>query len=164
MIFNIKLDGREILFAGGGKVAERKIKKLLIENTHITVIAPKTTDYIDNLGKMGKINIIKRDINVNDIKNNYFMVICATDNSEVNEEIANICKERHILHDDTGNHASSDIMMVASTEINGITLAISTYGNNPATAKKLKDCLENDLISNGYEFENYIKIIYKKQI
>ncbi|WP_337860080.1 bifunctional precorrin-2 dehydrogenase/sirohydrochlorin ferrochelatase [Ferroplasma sp.] len=164
MMFNIKLNGKKILFAGGGRIAERKIKKLLSEGANITVISPEVTDYISDLGKAGKINIIKREITGNDIQNAYFMVLCTTNNPEVNKEISYICKKNNILHDDTGNHINSDIMMVSSKKINGITLSISTCGNNPAISKKLIDFLDNDLISNSMDFENYIKIIYASRM
>ncbi|HIH59638.1 MAG TPA: hypothetical protein HA289_00390 [Ferroplasma sp.] len=48
--------------------------------------------------------------------------------------------------------------------VGDLTISISTNGNDPSTAKRLKNDLENDLISNNHNFEKYIKMIYNKKM
>ena len=164
MIFNVKIAGKRILFVGGGNIAERKIKKLIEESPKISVIAPEVTDFIKNMGKEGRVEIIEREIRNDDLTGDFFMVICATDRPEVNEKISNICRNLGILHDDISNHENSDIMMAATTVVGELTISISTNGNDPSAAKQLKNDLENDLISNNHNFEKYIKMIYNKKM
>ncbi len=164
MIFNIKITGKKLLFAGGGKIAEAKIKKLIKESPEISVIAPEVTEYIRTLGKEGKINIIEREIRIDDITENYFLVICATNNQELNRKISIECRKLGILHDDLSNHRNSDIMMVASTIIGNLTLTISTDGVAPSIARRLKTELEEDLMHNSNNFEEDIKTIYNKKM
>ncbi len=164
MIFNIKLVGKKILFAGGGHIAEFKIKKFLKESPKIYVIAPSFTDYIRNLGTDSTINIIQREIAISDITGEYFLVISATDNPLINKQISIACERLGILHDDLSNHLNSDTMMVANTEFNNLTISISTAGNDPKTSKRLKTELEGDLNSGSNNFEEDIKTIYNKKM
>lgn len=164
MIFNIKIKGKKILFVGGGSIAEFKIKKLIKESPDISVIAPEITDYIQSLGREGSINIIKKKFEINDITDEYFMVISSTDNPLINKEVSIACARLGILHDNAGDHIDSDIMMVASAIIGNLTISISTDGNDPSIAKKLKDELEEDCVSGNYNFEDDIKTIYHKKM
>lgn len=164
MIFNIGLKNKKILIAGGGKIAERKIKVLLPENPLIHVISPEVTEFIKKLSDEGNIQLSLRNIEVSDINNSYFMVLCITDKQDVNDMISSICKRMGILHDDSGNHNNSDIMMVANAGIGDITIAISTGGSSPRTSKMLKDLLIHDMKTSEYSFEETIKAIYHKKI
>ncbi|WMT52142.1 MAG: bifunctional precorrin-2 dehydrogenase/sirohydrochlorin ferrochelatase [Ferroplasma sp.] len=164
MIFNINLENKKILIAGGGRIAERKIKVLLSENTLIHVISPEVTEFIKKLSDNGIIRLTWRNIEASDINNSYFMVLCATDKRDVNDMISRICRDRNILHDNSGNHNNSDIMMVANTAIGDIIIAISTGGSSPRTSKMLKDLLIHDMKSSGYSFEDTIKAIYNDKM
>lgn len=164
MIFNIKIKGKKLLFVGGGKIAEFKIKKLIKESPDISVIAPEITDYIQSLGSNRSINIIKREFEIDDITDEYFMVISSTDDPLINKEVSIACEKLGILHDNASNHADSDIMMVASALIGNLTISISTDGNDPSIAKMLKNELEEDCVSGNYDFENDVKTIYNKKM
>ena len=164
MIFNIKLKNREILIAGGGRIAERKIKLFLTEDAVIYVISPEVSEFIQTLSDEGKIELTKRDIELGDITDKYFMVLCATSDQAVNNMISNICSAKNILHDNSGDHVNSDIMMTANVHIDDITIAVSTGGNSPEISKTLKNLLIQDLDSSEYTFEDTIKAIYHKKI
>ncbi len=164
MIFNIKLKNRKILIAGGGRIAERKIKLFLAEDVVIYVISQEVSEFIQTLSDEGKIELTKRKIEPDDIKDKYFMVLCATNDQTVNNMISDICRTKNILHDNSGNHVNSDIMMTANVHINDITIAISTNGSSPEISKTLKNLLISDLDSSEYTFEDTIKAIYHKKI
>ena len=91
MIFNITLKNRKILIAGGGRIAERKIKLLLAEGVVIYVISPEVSEFIQTLSDEGKIELTKKKIEPDDIKNKYFMVLCATSDQTANNLISDIC-------------------------------------------------------------------------
>ena len=50
----VDLKDKEVVVVGGGKVAERKIEKLLIFEPRIRVISPKITKGIRDLHNQGK--------------------------------------------------------------------------------------------------------------
>ena len=164
MIFNIVLKNRKILIVGGGKIAERKIKTFLSEDVTIHVISPDATEFIKELSIGGKIKFMQKKVEEQDISNEYFMVLCATDDQKVNDMISGICESRNILHINTGNRENSDIMMVANVNIGDVTISMSTGGKSPGTSKILKELLLRDMASSDCIFEDTIKSIYHKKI
>ena len=91
--FYIDIKDKKCVVIGGGKTAFRKIKKLIDFEPHITVISP---EILPEFSEIPDIEIIHREYRKGDI-DNAFMVITATDNKKLNEEIFNICQQKNIL-------------------------------------------------------------------
>jgi len=93
----VDMKGRKTLIAGGGKVAERRIKVLLKFGADITVIAPEVSEYIENAASLGTIRLFKRKYKGGDIKNLIpFLVIAAADDRQVNHQITAEAKKLDI--------------------------------------------------------------------
>ena len=90
--FYIDIKDKKILVVGGGKVALRKVEKLLQFEPKITVVAPFICDEIRKLG----VSIIERKFIDSDI-DNIFCAISATDDEVVNGHIFKLCSEKNIL-------------------------------------------------------------------
>ena len=84
----VDMSGRKALIAGGGKIAERRIKVLLDFGADITVISPEVTEYIERAASLGTIRLFKRKYRGGDVADlTPFLVIAATDKREVNRDI-----------------------------------------------------------------------------
>ncbi|MEO2153253.1 MAG: NAD(P)-dependent oxidoreductase [Aquificota bacterium] len=70
----VDLKGKEILVVGGGKIATRKVEKLLPFGGKITVVAPKISPELKKLSKEGKIKIKRRSFLTGDLKNKDLVV------------------------------------------------------------------------------------------
>jgi len=93
----IDMSGKKTLIAGGGKIAERRIKVLLDYGADITVIAPETSEYIENAASLGTIRLFKRKYKEGDVTDlTPFLVIAATDDRQVNHGIAMEAKSINI--------------------------------------------------------------------
>ena len=93
----VDMSGRKALIAGGGKVAERRIKVLLDFGADITVISPETCAYIENAASLGTIRLLKRSYQKGDVTAlTPFLVIAATDKREVNRDIMMEAKNLNI--------------------------------------------------------------------
>ena len=93
----VDMNGRKTLVAGGGKVAERRIKVLLDFGADITVISPEASEYIENAASLGTIRLLKRKYQAGDITAlTPFLVIAATDDRQVNHQIATEAKNLNI--------------------------------------------------------------------
>ena len=93
----IDMDGRKVLIAGGGNVAERRIKVLLDFGADITVISPEISEYIENAASLGTIRLLKRKYQEGDITAlTPFLVIAATDDRRINHQIAKESKSLNI--------------------------------------------------------------------
>ena len=86
----LNIRGRKCTVAGGGNVAERKVKTLLKYGADVTAVSPVFKDGFPNVKRLEK------EYSSSDIENS-FLVIAATDNKEVNQTIYNDAKKRNIL-------------------------------------------------------------------
>ena len=84
---NLNIKDKKCVVIGGGIIATRKIKSLLVAQAQVLVISPQVTSIIQTLIDNQKINYIARDYQAGDIKG-CFLVICATNNKAVNKMIA----------------------------------------------------------------------------
>jgi len=85
----IDMGGRKALIAGGGKVAERRVKVLLDFGADITVISPEASEYIISAALRDKIRLLKRKYQQGDITEHLpFFAIAATSDRQANHEIA----------------------------------------------------------------------------
>ena len=91
----VDLSDKNVVVVGGGTIATRRVKALLLFTRNITVIAPKMTADLWELGKLGKIQIQPRPVKKSDFSMAY-MVLAVTNNRELNEEIYHACKEEGI--------------------------------------------------------------------
>ena len=93
----VNMSGRKALIAGGGNVAERRIKVLLDFDTNITVISPKVSEYIENAASLGTIRLLKRKYTEGDITDmTPFLVIAATNDRQVNHDVMTEAKSLDI--------------------------------------------------------------------
>lgn len=149
---------REILVVGGGKIATRKIKSLLLECANVTVMSSEITEEISKLNFEYKnhLKLIKEDYSKAAITDNYMLVIAATNNREVNEEIWNICRNKNILCSVVDNKELSDLTFVSFVRRGDLTIGISTNGKSPSLAVKIKKEIEKNY---GPEYEEYIALL-----
>ena len=86
MPISVSLKDRSCLIVGGGPVALRKIENLLEYDTAITVIAPEVHDKLEYRAERGRITLEKREYRPSEA-GSYGLVICATDDAELNRRV-----------------------------------------------------------------------------
>ena len=91
----IDLSDKNIVVVGGGNIATRRVKTLLSFTRNIRVIAPKVTMEMMELGKAGYVELLTRPVKRSDFAMAY-MVIAATNDRKLNEEIHRICRQEGI--------------------------------------------------------------------
>ena len=134
----LNIHGRKCTVAGGGNVAERKVKTLLKYGADVTAVSPVFKDRFPNVKRLEK------EYSSSDIKNS-FLVIAATDNKEVNQTIYNDAKKRNILVSLSDDTEHSDFILPSSKNYDDIMISVSTNGKSPALAKKISQIKSNDL-------------------
>lgn len=135
--FYIDIEGKRILIVGGGKVALRKLEKLLPFEPEISVIAPCVCEQIKNFN----VSVIEREFKDSDL-DGVFCVISATDSEEVNGHIFRLCRERNILVNTVDDKKRCGFIFPALVSKNGITAGITTEGKSPVYAKYIRKQLE----------------------
>ncbi len=140
----IKLAGRSCLVVGAGSVAESKIASLLDCGGQVTVVAPNATDRVQRLARSRRIRWIARKFAPADL-DRVFLVVAATSDGEVNRTVFNEARERRILCNSVDDPPNCDFYFPAVVRRGALQLAISTSGESPALAQRIRREIEESL-------------------
>ncbi len=137
-----KLEGKNILVVGGGKVALRKIKAIEPYNPLITVISLEFLAELEHLIKTNKVKAVKKAFEKKDITNKWDFVFACTNDKKTNNLIADLCNRQKIPVNVVDNPKRCDFYTAAVLEYDEFFIAISAKGKNPTLAKKIKEKLK----------------------
>jgi uroporphyrin-III C-methyltransferase / precorrin-2 dehydrogenase / sirohydrochlorin ferrochelatase len=140
----LKLDGRPGLLVGAGNVALEKIASLLPTGVQLRVIAPKAAKEIRQLATEGKLEWIQRRFDVADLDGN-FIVVAATNDPEVNATAYREAVSRGILCNSVDDPPHCDFYFGAVVRRGDLQVAISTAGESPAVAQRLRREIDEQL-------------------
>lgn len=142
-LFPAFLDLREtpVVVVGGGEVAERKVKALLRCGAHVTVVAPEVTGNLAAQAREGALAHRVKRFDESDL-HGARMVVAATDDAMVNENVGRAAGELGILVNVADDPALSSFLMGAAVERGPVQVAISTSGTSPALARRLRARVE----------------------
>ncbi len=144
----VDLKGKKIIIIGGGKVAYRKVAKLLPFEAEITVIAPDICSEIQELLNNNSNLILKnRNFETEDIKN-AFLVISATNNNSTNQQVAQICKSQNIPINSVDDIENCTFLFPALVKKESLVIGCSTSGKAPDIAAFVKNTIEQNLPEN----------------
>ena len=134
----IQMQDKLCVIGGGGKVAYRKVSMMLSFGARVTVIAPKICDELQKIeSKQDALLLVQRPFEDGDIEG-ADVVIMATNDSKLNSEVADICKERRILVNVVDVKKDCGFYFPAIVRQKDVVVAVSTGGNSPALAAKIK--------------------------
>lgn len=140
----IKLAGRACLVVGGGSVAEAKIASLLECGAHVTVVAPESTGGVRSLASVRKIRLVPRKFAPSDL-NRVFLVVAATSDTKANHAVFHEARERGILCNSVDDPQHCDFYFPAVARRGPLQVAISTSGESPALAQRIRREVEESL-------------------
>ncbi|HJB29861.1 MAG TPA: bifunctional precorrin-2 dehydrogenase/sirohydrochlorin ferrochelatase [Candidatus Blautia faecavium] len=140
----VDLSDKNIVVAGGGNIATRRVKTLLKFTRNIKVVAPKMTQELIELGKAGKIETLMRPIKRSDFSFAY-MVLAATNDWKVNDEIYRVCKEEGIYVNVADNKEKCDFYFPGVYVEDEIVIGITASGQDHKKARKLRLAIEQTL-------------------
>ena len=141
--YPVFLDVRErsCLVVGGGQVAERKAIALFDASADLTVISPSLTPVLAELAGKGKITHHAKTFAEQDLAGAY-LVIAATNDASVNEAVARACRKRSVLVNAATSPDEGTFVVPSVVERGDLLIAISTCGDSPALARKVREDLE----------------------
>ncbi len=147
VVLNIR--ERKILVVGGGKVATRKVTRLLSEGSNLTVVTPHASQQIEQWDAEGRLRLYTRAYLPTDILGMQ-LVFAATNKRSVNAQVAREAKERGIWVNVADSSAESDFTLPAVASFGDLQLAIDTGGAGPALSRQLRTYLAEQL-SDGWQ-------------
>lgn len=134
---SLDISGKRCLVVGGGTVAARKIKALLLCGGVVQIISPEACKAIVRQSDNGEIDWLKRGYRRGDVKD-AFLVFAATDDPEVQKMVAEDAAHHHVLLNSADNPPLSDFHVPAKIRRRDFVITVSTGGGSPALASLLK--------------------------
>jgi uroporphyrin-III C-methyltransferase/precorrin-2 dehydrogenase/sirohydrochlorin ferrochelatase len=140
----VNLEGRQCLLVGAGNVALDKIGSLLKTELRLRVIAPEALPEVRQLALEGKLELIDRAFEPSDVDGN-FLVITATDSAEINHAVYREAAARNIPCNSVDDIPNCDFFFGSVVSRGALQIAISTTGESPALAQRLRREIDEQL-------------------
>jgi len=140
----LNLEGRPGLLVGAGTVALEKIGTLLKTGVRLRVVAPRARAEIQELAREGTLELVPREFEPADLDGN-FIVIAATDVPEVNAAVYREAVARNIPCNSVDDIPNCDFFFGSMVSRGDLQIAISTAGESPAVAQRLRREIDEQL-------------------
>ncbi|MDY0273372.1 MAG: NAD(P)-dependent oxidoreductase, partial [Advenella sp.] len=135
------LNGRPVLVVGGGHVAARKIASLLKAGALVRMAAQALCDEVAQWVQEGRISHIADTFQPGQL-DDVFLVIGATDNTELNRQIASEAEQRQKLVNIVDTQELCSFILPSVIDRSPIQIAISSQGTSPVLIRLLREKLE----------------------
>ena len=148
-LFPIFLKLREvpILLVGGGNVGLEKLEALLKNDTEalVHIVAPEIREEIQDLAKTHPgITLSFRTYQPEDL-DNFRVAILATDQPELHKEIKELALIKKVLVNVADTPDLCDFYLGSTVKKGALKIGISTNGQSPTLAKRIRELLEEVL-------------------
>ena len=140
----LKLEGRPALLVGAGNVALEKLGSLLKTGVRLRVVAPEARAEVRQLAAEGKLEFVQREFAEADLEGQLF-VIAATDRPEVNTAVYRAAVQGGILCNSVDDIPNCDFFFGSVVSRGELQIAISTAGESPAVAQRLRKEIDAQL-------------------
>ena len=156
----IKLKGRKCVVVGGGKIAWRRAKLLLVEEADVLIVSPEVLPELQELIEAEGVEWLPRTFKEQDVLN-AFLVVAATDRREVNGAVAKSCSANQLVNiaDDPEN---SSFHFPAVGRRGLLTVAVGTEGASPILAKNIRDDIMAQFDESYEAYFEFVKISREK--
>ena len=126
----IDLSDKKIVVVGGGNIATRRVRTLLQFTRNITAIAPKCTMELQELP------VKRSDFDM------AYMVIAATNDWKLNDEIYRVCKEEGIYVNVADDKSKCDFYFPGIYMKDEVVVGITASGLDHSRAKKVRIAIQ----------------------
>ena len=147
----LELGGRRVIVIGGGSVAVRKVQVLMDAGARVVVISKDLDNALTELCARSDIELIKSKYS-KDYLAGAVIVIAATNNPLLNEQIFKDCQKLQILCNVVDQPQLCDFFVPAVVKRGDLQIAIGTNGKSPAYAGHLRKKLEQVFTDKHGEF------------
>lgn len=143
------LKNRLAVIVGGGEVAYRKLNDLLDSGAKIKIIALEIDKNIEDKQKNNSdsIEILEREYKSGDLQDAY-IAFAATGNPDVNKAVYREAEKKRILMNSADDPENCSFFVPSMTRKGSLIIAVSTSGDSPAMAARLRKTLEKSIPEN----------------
>jgi siroheme synthase-like protein len=150
----LDLQGRTCVVVGGGEMAEEKTCQLVDAGARVRLIAPEVTNQISAWAQEGKLHWEPRAYETGDLHEAFLVVSVA--NSHTNARVFADAEAQHIFCNAVDDIPNCSCYASAVVRRGPLQIAISTAGNSPALAQRLRKELEEQF---GEEYGPWVECL-----
>jgi siroheme synthase-like protein len=144
----LDLKDRAALVVGGGAIAEGKAVQLVEAGARVRLVSPDLTPRLAELIASGAIEYRRGEFKPDDL-HGVVLVISATNDQAVNEQVARLAAERGLLHNVVDQPALCNFITPALVTRGELQISVSTGGGSPSLAQRVKREIAA-LVDEGY--------------
>lgn len=137
----VDLTDRKILVVGGGRIASRRVETLCRFGGDITVVAPGTEKILEELARDGKVRLIRRAYRQEDLRGAW-MVLAATDDRELNEEIHRQAKKEGAWVNVSSDQELCDFHFPGIAKKDPVVVGINASGADHRLARRVRERIQ----------------------
>jgi precorrin-2 dehydrogenase / sirohydrochlorin ferrochelatase len=137
----LKLEGRQCLVVGAGKVGEPKIGGLLETGARIRVVALDATPAVREWARDGKIELELRAFVAGDLEG-AFLAVVATNSRSLNQRVYDEAQRRRVPCNVVDVPDLCDFFYPSVVRRGDLQIAVSTAGQSPSLAQRIRQQLE----------------------
>lgn len=133
------LHGRTVVVVGGGRVARRRIPRLLQVGADVTVVSPSLHPDLATVAAQGSVNWIARTYALGDLTGAWY-AMATTDDREVNAAVAAEAEEQHTFCVRADDAWAGSAWTPATGTRAGVTIGVLGQ-RDPHTSSRIRDAL-----------------------
>jgi len=137
----LKLEGKQCLVVGAGKVGEPKIAGLLETGARIRIVATEASPSVREWARAGLLELELRPFNASDLEG-AFLAVVATNSRNLNERVYLEAQSRGVLCNVVDVPDLCDFFYPAVVRRGDLQIAVSTAGHSPSLAQTIRKQLE----------------------
>lgn len=137
----VRLQEQQCLIVGGGEIAYRKLKSLLKADAKVSLVALEFSAQLIELADEYSLTLYQREFS-EELVDNAYLVVAATDNKQLNIEVSEAARERRIWVNVVDDLELSTFIMPAIIDRSPLLVAVSTGGVSPVLARKIREKIE----------------------
>lgn len=143
----LKLSQLRTLIVGAGPIGLEKLEAVFrnspLANVHVVALE-RTEEFLSFIAEKDTVLFEQRAFRESDLEGKD-IVILATNNNDLNQEIRNLTRKQNILLNVADKPDLCDFYLGSVVQKGNLKIGISTNGKSPTIAKRVKDFL-NDVI------------------
>ncbi len=134
----VDLHNRDVLIIGGGRVALRRGRQYVEAGARLTIVAP---EILPEFAELANSTLIQRGATASDVSATFFMVVIASNNTDVNDLIAAECQRLGLLFNRSDRFTDGNFIN-GSTVSSGEIICSTVSGGVPAISRFLQKKIE----------------------
>ncbi|MDT9546621.1 MAG: bifunctional precorrin-2 dehydrogenase/sirohydrochlorin ferrochelatase [Chlorobium sp.] len=139
---NIRIDGKKILFVGGGELAMHKLQAVLQFSSDITVLDTLCTSEVLATG----VRVLNKTYEPSDL-NEFFLVYACTPDEALNHRVLLDAQQKGILCNIADNRNDSDFISPALFRHEEMTVSVSSDGRNARRSVEWRNAIKELFLS-----------------